>query len=118
MDDIIYFELNDWFAGRDYPDNERFYKWMGCNGGDLIFDNEEWVKTNKLCVVRTIVDMSINFCVTATKEWVEENCPELLNKYTRFLREPNEDGDVYSRFGISFLEYCDENIGIIETEDL
>lgn len=116
MNESVYFELNNWFAGRDYPDNERFLKWMG-NDLNLAFDNEEWVTTNKLCVVRTIIDQSINFCITATKEWVNENCPEILTEYAQFLREPDENGDVCSRFGMSFLEYCDENIGITEVED-
>lgn len=116
MKDIVYFELNNWFAGQDYPANERFGRWMG-DDLQLAFSNEDWVKENKLCVVRTRIDMSVNFCVTATKEWVENNCPELLTEYTQFLREPDEYGDVYSRFGMTFLEYCDDNIGIIENED-
>ena len=29
--DIVYFELNNWFAGRDYPDAEPFLSWMECN---------------------------------------------------------------------------------------
>lgn len=29
MNDIIYyFELNNWFPGRDYPDDEPFISWM------------------------------------------------------------------------------------------
>lgn len=28
LDNIIYFEMNNWFAGRDYPDCEPFLTWM------------------------------------------------------------------------------------------
>lgn len=111
MQDIVYFELNNWMPGRDYPDNDRFEKWLG-NDLQLFFDDDEWVKENKLCVAETYIDMSVNFCVTATKRWVEDNCPELLTEYTKFLREPDDEGDVHGRFGTQFLEYCDENIGI------
>lgn len=113
MKDIVYFELNNWFPGEDYPDNERFAKWMG-DDLNIIFDNVDWVKENKLCVVRTLIDMSLNFCITAKREWVEENCPELFTQYTKFLRLPDEYGDVYSRFGMTFLEYCEDNIGITD----
>lgn len=113
MEDIIYFELNNWFEGRDYPDNDRFREWFG-DDFHLFFDDENWVKENKLCVVVTLVDMSVNFCVTATKRWVEANCPELLSEYTKFLRTPDDDGDVYGKFGTLFLEYCDKNIGITD----
>lgn len=116
MEDIICFELNNWLAGRDYPDNERFRKWMG-NDLHLFFKNEDWVKENKLCVVETLIDMSVNFCVTATKKWVEENCPELLTEYTNFLRTPDDKGEVYGSFNTHFLEYCDENIGITEEDE-
>lgn len=114
--DIIYFELNNWMRGEDYPNDEPFITWVG-NDYDLKFQNEEFVKENKLCVVRSIIDMSVNFCITAKKEWVEKNCPKLLTDYTDFLREPDEDGYVYGRFGDEFLEYSEENIGITENYD-
>lgn len=116
MEEIIYFELNNWFAGRDYPNNERFIKWMH-DDLHISFRNEEWVKENKLCVVYHLVDMSQNFCITATKKWVEENCPELLTEYPQFLRHPEKDGEVYGQFDTHFLEYNEENIGIYEIED-
>lgn len=28
MEEIVYFEINNWFAGRDYPNDEIFYKWI------------------------------------------------------------------------------------------
>lgn len=111
MNKTIYFELNNWAPGRDYPDVFPFDVWMDddCN---LAFENEAWVIQNNLCVVMSFVDMSVNFCITTTEEWVQHNCPELLTKYTNFLRQPDEDGDVYGRFGHEFLPYEKENIGV------
>lgn len=119
-DDIVFFELNNWFCGRDYPDAEPFIGWM-MDDLNIKFRNEEWVKENKLCVVVSFVDMSQNFCITAKKSWVEENCPELLTKYTQFIRDYEEDDDEYShvegRFGHLFLDYEEENIGITWVDD-
>ena len=137
--ELVYFELNNWFGGRDYPNAEPFITWCG-DDMNLYFSNEEWVKENKLVVVESYVDMSVNWCVTATKDWVLNNCPKLLSDestevcfittgedgstektenypYKSFLRFPDEDGDVYGRFGDKFGEYTKENIGtIIEGE--
>lgn len=117
--DIIYFELNNWFPGRDYPNNKRFIGWMH-DDLHITFANEEWVKENNLCVVYSFIDMSQNFCVTATKEWVKQNCPELLTEYTQFLRYPDKYGDVFGQFGHEFLQYEESNIGItyIDEEEL
>ena len=60
--------------------------------------------------------MSQNFCITATKEWVEENCPTLLTTYNKYLRFTDEYGDVYGRFGHEFLEYNEDNFGITEVD--
>ena len=134
--EIVYFELNNWFGGRDYPNEEPFLTWCG-DDSNLYFSNEEWVKNNKLVVLESLVDMSYNWCVTATKEWVLQNCPKLLSEestevvmvtrskegeskrtesypYNSFLRYPDEDGTVYGRFGDEFREYIEENIGTIE----
>ena len=111
MKNIVYFELNNWASGRDYPDDEPFIAWMS-NDLNIKFKDEEWIKENKLCIVADLVDMSTNFCITTTKEWVEQNCPELLTKYREFLRGPDEDGCVYGRFGHKFLEYEEGNVGI------
>lgn len=115
MNEIIYFELNNWFAGRDYPNDEPFLSWM-CSDLHIKFRDEEWVKENKLCVVMDFVDMSQNFCITATKKWVEENCPKLLTEYTEFLRTPDEYGEIQGRFGHWFLEYEEYNFGITEVD--
>ena len=118
MNNIIYFELNNWFPERDYPAAEPFVSWMSL---PYLFRDEEWCKQNKLCVVETLIDMSNNFCITASKEWVVANCPELLDKYERFQRypDPKHDNEVYGRFGCTFLDWSVENFGyqFIEEED-
>ena len=87
MDNIIYFELNNWFVERHFPDDEPFNTWFEDNL-KIPFDNEDWVKENKLCVVFVVfnfVDTSSDYCITATKQWVEKNCPKLLTDYKHFL---------------------------------
>jgi len=109
--EIIYFELNNWARGKDYPDAEPFISWIG-NDSKISFSNDKWVKENKLCVVESMIDMSSNFCITAIKEWVEVNCPELLTKYREFLRFSDEDEDVYGQWGNHFKEWSEDNIGL------
>ena len=113
MEDIIYFELNNWFTGEDYPDAEPFLSWL-IDDSNQAFRNEKWVKENRLCVVFTPIDMSQNYCITATKDWVLKNCPDLLNdkECKQFLRFPDEDSNVYSDFGMEFLPYEEENFGV------
>ena len=83
--DIIYFSVNNWFSGRDYPDTPNFRKWLG-NDLNQTFMNDEWCKKNKLCVYYGLVDMSRNYTISAPKDWVEKNCPELLTdkEYTYY----------------------------------
>lgn len=109
--DVIYFELNNWTPVHDYPLAEPFDSWMG-DDLNLQFLNEEWIKENKLCVLVDFIDQSLNFCITATKEWVEKHCPNLLTEFTNFTRQPDEEGSVYGRFGHEFLSYEEDNIGI------
>lgn len=111
--DVVYFELNNWFAGRDYPDAQPFLMWMN-ECVPIKFLQQGWVERNKLVVSVTYIDMSVNFCITAPREWVKENCPELLTKYSQFIVTPDEEGYVESRFaeeGARFFDYTKENIG-------
>lgn len=114
MNDVVYFELNNWFAGRDYPADEPFTSWMKL---PYIFRDNDWCVKNQLCVVETVVDMSNNFCITASKNWVEQNCPELLTKYTQFLRYPDSYNEVYGQFDCPFKEWKKENFGYEDKED-
>lgn len=139
---LIYFELNNWFSGRDYPNEEPFATWMQENR----FDNEAWCKQNRLVVTSGFIDMSRNWCIIATESWVQENCPKLLEDHTctyniithtydternepidkttvrttkmsDFLRHPDEDGVVYGRFDWRFPEYSEENFGVLTQEE-
>ena len=84
--DVIYFSVNNWFCGRDYPDTPNFRKWLG---DDLkqSFTNDEWCKENKLCVTCQVIDMSFGYAISAPREWVEKNCPEILTnkEYSYYL---------------------------------
>lgn len=114
--EIVYFELNNWFAGEHYPNDEPFLTWFQ-DDSHIVFCDADWVKKNNLCVVYSFVDMSENFCITATKKWVEENCPGLITKHKEFIRYPDANGHVYGQFGHEFLEYKEDTIGIKEDND-
>jgi hypothetical protein len=139
--DVIYFSVNNWFCGRDYPNTPNFRKWLG-DDLNQNFRNDKWCKENKLCVYYGVVDMSQNYTISAPREWVEKNCPELLtdDEYTYITRigtymkgkdepvyEEVEHKKKYSDFVYSqedvdegecdrvgdmpFREYCEANFG-------
>ena len=131
MKDIIYFSFNNWFGGRDYPIGEKYSKLVN----EHYFNHEDWVIENKLVVVTGALDMSMNWCVAAPKQWVEEYLPELLTdneyeysliqyyqgeeirktyikKYSDFVYFPNEDDYLIDRYGMPFIIYSEENIGV------
>ena len=114
-DEIVYFELNNWMSGDDYPAREPFISWCG-NDFKLQFDDENWVKENKLVVVRSVIDMSAQWNITAPKSWILENCPDLINdpELDKFIIKPEDDEDDMprGRFDIPCLPYTPENIGI------
>ena len=131
-EEIIYFEINNWFEGRDYPNDDIFRKYVDENQ----FSDDEWCKKNKICSMAGNIDMSTNWCVAAPRSWVEANCPDLLTdkectyvlcsygkdgekrteytkKYSEFLCHPDEDGDVYGKNDEwPFPEYKEENFGV------
>jgi len=117
MEKIVYFELNNWAAGNDYPNAEPFLSWME-DDCKIPFANDGWAKENRICVAATIIDMSQNFCITAPRDWVEKNCPELLTKYTEFIRCPDEDGSVYGNWDTLFLKYEENNFGVTWVKDV
>lgn len=85
-EEVIYFSVNNWFSGRDYPPTDNFKKWLG-NDLNQTFRNDEWAKENKLCIYYGCIDMSFNYTIAAPRSWVEKNCPELLtdNEYTYYI---------------------------------
>ena len=76
MEEIVYFELNNWFTGKDYPPCEPIASWVH----EYRFNKDEWCKENKLCVLAGNIDMSQNWCITAPIGWVKENFPQLLSE--------------------------------------
>lgn len=133
MQDIIYFSFNNWFGGRDYPIGEKYSKLVN----EHYFNHEDWVKENKLVVVTGNIDMSVNWCVAAPKEWVEENLPELLtNKeysydiishykgedtittYTKKYSDFVYPGTPWKcKYGMPFKEYDEEAVGVYYIEE-
>lgn len=96
--DVVFFSVNNWFCGRDYPKTGNFQKWL-VDDLNLSFMNDEWCKTNKLCVYWGNIDISINFTVSAPREWVEKNCPELLtdDEYTYIVREARHKRHIFGK---------------------
>jgi len=137
MEEIVYFELNNWFTGRDYPSCEPIASWVN----ESKFNDDQWCKDNKLCVLAGTIDMSENWCITAPIAWVQNNFPQLLTDehytytllvhrggsepekldydkaYSDFRRYPDEDGEVEGQFGWMFLEYTEDNFGVTWYED-
>ena len=107
-EEIVYFEINNWFAGRDYPDDEIFCKWIN----DYQFRDDEWCKENKLCVMCGAIDMSMNYCVAAPKSWVEEHCPKLLTdeeyEYDIITSKPKINKGILVKLGIKDKFECEE----------
>ena len=85
--EVVYFSVNNWMSGENYPPLKCFHKWLG-DDLNQNFRSDEWCKENKLCVYYGMVDMSTNYTISAPREWVEKNCPELLtdDEYTYVTR--------------------------------
>jgi hypothetical protein len=138
--EVVYFSVNNWFCGRDYPDTPNFRKWLG-DDLNQNFISDEWCKENKLCVYYGLIDMSHNYTISAPRDWVEKNCPELLTdkeytyetigtyydkngkeitkrtqytkKYSDFVysQEDVDEGECDRVGDMPFREYCEENFG-------
>ncbi len=110
MKDIIYFSVNNWSCGKDYPNTKKFKEWLG-DDLNLSFNSDSWAKENKLCIYSGCIDMSTNFTVSAPKEWVLDNCPEIIDSEFQYLPEPGEDMPDCDRFDMPFREYTEDNFG-------
>jgi hypothetical protein len=86
--EVVYFSVNNWMSGENYPPTKNFKKWLG-DDFNQSFRNDEWCKENKLCVYYGMIDMSTNYTISAPREWVEKNCPELLtdDEYTYITQQ-------------------------------
>ena len=135
--DIVKFTLNNWMVGKDYPPGEPFETWMSF----YTLTHNNWCREQKICVYYGNIDMSTNYCVTATREWVEKNCPQLLSdgtytyketiykgslkettekigKFSDFVvYEDDDEEEVNNKFDWPFLEYKEENFGSFEYKD-
>ena len=135
--DIVHFTLNNWMVGKDYPPGEPFNTWMRF----YTLTSDIWCKEQKICVYYGNIDMSINYCVTATREWVAKNCPLLLSNDTYIYKETvykgglkettekigkfsdfvvyedDNEEEVNNKYDWSFLEYKEENFGAFYYKD-
>lgn len=109
MNEICYIELNNWFACRDYPATDNMHKAV-----NELFGKNKYCQDNKIAVVATIYDMSHNFNITCTKDWIEKNYPELLETANKkFWRYPENGCDLPdAELCGYFLEYEEENFGV------
>ena len=54
--EIIYFEVNDWSAGRDFPDCEPFNTWLDID--NLTFRNKQWlIENNQMSIMKYLEDL-------------------------------------------------------------
>ena len=128
--DIIYIGINNWFYERDFPPIKQLEEWVDA----YKFNDDEWCKEQKLCVVSGVVDMSVSWLITATRDWVEQNLPELLTdgsytygivthdrsgehetqytkKFSDFVYHPDDPTRDFSFHGYHFKEYDEEDFG-------
>lgn len=117
MDDIVYFEVNNWCAGENYPTEEPFTTWLSNDCKQQLM-NDEWAKENKICVVFMVVDMSFNYAVTAPLSWVKEHCPIILEEpwKSKFCYKPEDDEDDVCGHFSYFLPYEEENFGVTQRD--
>lgn len=96
---LIYFEINE----TDYPPIEPFLSWMQYSQ----FRDIEWIKQNKLSVIESVEPNAAvhYFCITAPKEWVESNCPTLLEEDITYCLLPEDENECYNQYDIKFLNY-------------
>ena len=109
-DEVIYFSVNNWFAGRDYPNTPTFREWMK-DDLNLKLRDDDWAKENKLCIYYGVIDMSQNFTVSAPKEWVEKNCPEIIGSEFEYKPRSWEYVPSPDKHGMPFQEYKECNFG-------
>lgn len=112
---VVYFQCNDW---EPYPNEaERFiYNYLegsiyaneeGFNAVNKTIDDElKWIEANSLCINCDSYDQSVQYWVTTTREWLEENFPELVE----YASEEPQDY-MYKGDKKYFLKYIKENIG-------
>ena len=117
-EEIYFIELNHWSAGDGYPAEEPFFTWMSDSNLDTYFRNEEFVMNNKICVRWFIIDMSIDFLITAPKSFIDKFCPELWkSENKKFIQSAKKLTELpyswlYGEYE-EFLPFTEEYIGKI-----
>ncbi|WQJ53691.1 MAG: hypothetical protein [Wendovervirus sonii] len=116
---IVYFFINDWQLKEDFK--RLFYCYL--NGYISVMlkrhvdfpegivcksieDEYKWAIDNKICINIDIYDMATLFWITAPKEWVEKNFPEILP----FVKQYPEDR-IFKNDRKYYLKYIPENFG-------
>lgn len=96
---LIYIEIDE----TDYPPIEPFISWMQ----NSQFRNKKWIAKNKLSVVESVIPGTAipNFCITAPRGWVIQNCPTLLEEDVLYCPLPERENLCYGRFDTKFLNY-------------
>jgi hypothetical protein len=120
MEEIVYIELDDWFPDNDYPKIPIIEEWLHHTNLDKYLRNDEWAKSNKLCIKWFFIDMSINFMITAPLSFAKEVIPDILKEENaKFISYHIENGKLSeSRYTNEyFLEYKEENFGSFEYPD-
>lgn len=114
---IVYFQCNNW---EPYPEEAERFIYNYLEGSVYVHVKDEqfnvvnktieeelaWIKSNDLCINCDIYDQSVQYWVTTTKEWLEENFPELVE----YASEEPQDY-MYKGDKKYFLKYIEENIG-------
>ena len=123
-EEIYYINLNEWdYNG--HPNSDPFHDWMDDTKLDTYLRNEQFAKDNKICVRWFIIDMSVQFCITAPKSFVDKLCPCLWEEENKKFIKPASDFPddeppeswLYGEYGEYFLPYTDEYIGKVESRD-
>lgn len=109
------FEINNWTPILDYPYEEPFITWLDEETFDLYLTNSKWVNKQGIGVVYSFIDMSINFCICAPKQWIEENCPKLLD-YPQFIRENSKWGIPFKEKGLWYARLGKDRKYILEED--
>ena len=109
--EIIYFEINNWFCGRDYPPIEPFKTWVHTNR----FSNDAWCKENKLVVMTGPIDIIMHTNKeTGKREDIEEKHTKKFSDFLCFPDEGDEPGEIHGHIADDWWcpEYCEANFGV------
>lgn len=118
MENIIWFEFNNWFAGVHFPDEEPYLSWMYPTydkDKDLsisLFMDEAFVNKNKLAVYYYSIDMSDDYVVGATESWIMKNCPNLLDKHKKFVIGKSKVGEQVELVAPNINDYYEKSITV------